>query len=74
MKIRFLKNITAPVKSTWHHDDSCGCSGDEWVDQWFPAGEETDASVDQSAFTYQDGTVDVSKLTFNEDYTIIEFP
>lgn len=74
MKVRFLKSITAPVKSTWYHDDSCGCSGAEWRVESYVVNEEVEATLDHSAWAHSDGVVDISGLIFNQDYTIIEFP
>jgi hypothetical protein len=74
MKVRFLKNVTAPMKSTWYHDDSCGCSGAEWREEFFSKDEESEATVDQRAWEHLDGVVDVSGLKYREDYDIIEYP
>ena len=72
MKVKFLKNSEAPMKSTWRCGDGC-CSNAEWKPEFFPKDEESEAVAEQSNWV-NDGTVDVSGLKFGEDYTITEFP
>lgn len=74
MKVKILRHLTAKMKSTWRHDDSCGCSGAEWVDQFFPKDEEVEATTDSTPWACQDGTIQLDGLKFREDYDIIEFP
>lgn len=66
MKIRFLKNCEAPQQFTKTCGDGC-CSWPEWESSWFVKGEEIDP---EDPF----GKVDLSSLTYKEDYEILEYP
>lgn len=72
MKVRFLKNIEAEMKSSRTCGDGC-CSYDKWTTEFFSVGEETVAVAEKSNFL-PDGTIVLDGLKFGEDYTIIEFP
>jgi hypothetical protein len=72
MKVRFLKNAEAEMKSSRTCGDGC-CSFDEWAKEFFAKDEETEAVAEKSNFL-PDGTIVLDGLKFGEDYTIIEFP
>jgi len=72
VKVRFLKECEAPQKTTEYCGDKC-CSWDKWIEDIFLPGQEEEAVPYRESFP-PDGTVDLSGLTFGEDYTIIEFP
>lgn len=67
MKIRFLKQVEAPQEVFKIFCECCGPEPDGYQDTTFIVGEELDPEE-----TYN--KVDLSSLTFNEDYIIIEYP
>lgn len=64
MKIKFLKECEAPSEQLLHPDEGCSCS--QKVTFRFWPGEELD--------DYQLLKIDISKLKYNEDYAITEYP
>ena len=67
MKIKFLKNVVAP-QEVW--ETRCDCCGPErigFADVHFLVGEEVDPDSPRE-------TINLSNLTFKEDFEIIEFP
>jgi len=72
MTIKLLKDFTLPTKFEKRCGDGC-CSWDEWEDYFYSNGEEIENAKVERSFGY-DCQVDISSLTFNVDYVIVEFP
>ena len=65
MKIKFLKECTAPAERLLHPGEGCSCSTMDPT--WFAEGEELE--------DYElHGQVDISGLKYNVDYIITEYP
>ena len=67
MKIRFLKNCTAPQQYVPLDEDRMYSPVPSWETQFFMAGDEEDPNV-------YDQEIDLTKLKYKEDYEIIEYP
>lgn len=73
MKIRFLRMVDVPMKSTRYCGDGC-CSYPEWNTATMMAGEEATDVVTESTMWCMDGSVNIGNLKYREDYEILEFP
>lgn len=72
MKVKFLEDCLLPTKSTKYCGDGC-CSSAVWEPMHYIKTEEVEAVVERQIWC-SDGIVDISSLTFNKDYVIVEFP
>ena len=68
MKIRFLRNCTAPQQQFVVLCECCGREPNGYADNYFMKDEEIDP------LDPWDGEVDLNNLKINEDYLIIEWP
>ena len=71
MKVKFLKECKAPQSWQNRCGDGC-CSWTEWEEYTFFEGDVEEAVVERNMCF--GGIVDVSSLTFNVDYVIVEYP
>jgi len=73
MIIKFIKQCKAPQQRWRTHCPCCGPVMDGWENTTFFVGEEYEITLDQN-YSSQFENIDIKGLTFNEHYTIIQFP